>query len=133
MEASVSTRVVSWKDAAEIERVGGERSLRDAEEQRASVARLAPSLITRSFSSRKRTCPVAAPAVNVVSRRPDFTSASSADNHFDVLVRDVDALQAGRKLPGFRSPGKTGVPFRPRHGQKFVAGLSGPSMSVRPP
>ena len=45
--------MVSWNDDAEMKRLGRQRRLRDAEQQRLALGRLAARAITRSFSSSK--------------------------------------------------------------------------------
>ena len=95
MEASVSTRVVSWKDAAEMnESVESEALVMPSSNGR-PVAGRPPCAITRSFSSRKWNLSTCCSSRNArIAHVFDLHPAHHlANDHLDVLVADVDALQ----------------------------------------
>ena len=96
MDASVSTRVVSWKLAAEMKRVGRERRLGDAEQQRTADCR------TATFGDDTLVFVAEAELVDLLLEQ-EVGVAHVLDLHpaqhlphdgLDVLVGDGDALQA---------------------------------------
>jgi hypothetical protein len=65
--ASVSTRVVSWKEAAGDERLGGQRRLGDAEQHRVELRRDSPLAAAAAFASTMRWRSTCSPCRNLVS------------------------------------------------------------------
>ena len=95
IDASVSTRVVSWNDAAEMnESVESDAFVMPSSSGRPFAGRPPPA-ITRSFSSRKRNLSTCSSieelgVADVLDLHPPH---HLPDDDLDVLVVDVDALQ----------------------------------------
>ncbi len=132
IDASVSTRVVSWKRRRGDEAFGGERGLGDAEQQRASDCRTATVGDHAVVSLRgSGTCPPAVRAGSWSRRLPRSSpSGASAGRWSRCACRRWPRPGAGR-LPGFRSPGKPCSSFSPSTA-RMSCGLSGPSISGSP-
>ena len=94
--ASVRTRVVSWKRAAEMKRIGLERGLGDAEQHRGRFGGLAALASTCAvFLLEVEPVDLVAPEEAGVARIGDLHLAQHlADDDLDVLVVDFDALEA---------------------------------------
>src|SRR5262249_13416387 len=96
MDASVSTRVVSWNDAAEMnESVESGAFVMPKSSGRPCAGR-PPAVITRSFSSRNRNLSTCSSTRNSLSPTSSILTHRNhlARDGLDVLVVDVHALQS---------------------------------------
>ena len=132
MAASVSTRVVSWNDAAEMKLSVEREALVIPSSSGSAMAGSPPRPMTL------RVLLIEAPFLDMVADQKigvaDFLDPHPAQHlahdHFDVLVVDAARPAAGRS-PGFRRPGISPAPSR-RGCVRMSCGLTEPSISGSP-